>query len=172
MTDGPAAIRAERASDFARVESLVEAAFGNAGEAHLVKRLRTAPDAISLVAEEAGVARAHVLFTRVHVAGSKDAPPASGLAPLAVEPGRQRSGLGGALARAGLDACRARGDGLVFVLGHAAYYPRFGFVPAAPLGLHYGDGSHDASFFVCELRPGAARGVRGRVVFDPAFDGL
>jgi putative acetyltransferase len=49
------------------------------------------------------------------------------LGPLAVTPARQKSGVGGALVRAGLDRLRARGVGQVLVLGDPVYYGRFGF---------------------------------------------
>jgi putative acetyltransferase len=74
--------------------------------------------------------------------------------------------------RAGLAACAARGEELVFVLGHPAYYPRFGFRLAAPIGLRYGDGRFDGAFFVTELRPDAVAGRTGRVRYHPAFEGV
>ena len=58
-----------------------------------------------------------------------------GLAPMAVLPARQRGGIGSALVRAGLDACRQLGCTTVVVLGHPAYYPRFGFQPASRFAL-------------------------------------
>ncbi len=37
--------------------------------------------------------------------------------------------------RAGLEAARAMGESLVLVLGHAEYYPRFGFTLASAFGI-------------------------------------
>jgi putative acetyltransferase len=59
----------------------------------------------------------------------------------------------------------------VFVLGHPADYPRFGFTPAAARGLHYADG-FERAFFVAELAPGALAGRGGVVRYRPEFDGL
>jgi predicted N-acetyltransferase YhbS len=58
-----------------------------------------------------------------------------GLGELAVRPGRQRGGVGTALVQGGLE--RLRADGCVFsiVVGHATYYPRFGYRPGVELGL-------------------------------------
>ena len=95
-----------------------------------------------------------------------------GLAPLAVLPEYQKQGVGSALVRAGLEVCRGIGAQLVFVLGHPDYYPRFGFQPVAPLGLHYQDERLDAYFFVVELSPGALEGVSGVVAYHPLFDGV
>lgn len=66
----------------------------------------------------------HVLFSRL------DAPMrALALAPVAVIPGRQRSGLGSAMIREGLGIAAADGWDAVLVLGDPAYYERFGFRP-------------------------------------------
>ena len=87
------------------------------------------------------------------------------LAPMAVHPAWQRRGIGGALVRAGLEACRAARHDVVMVIGHPAFYPRFGFVPARPLGLSSEPAMPDAAFMVAELTPGALRGRRGVIVY-------
>ena len=53
------------------------------------------------------------------------------LAPLAVVPEYQGVGVGGELIRHGIEQLKAMGSQTVFVLGHAAYYPRHGFEPCA-----------------------------------------
>ena len=77
----------------------------------------------------------HILFTRVVVRGQEAEHPALALAPLAVLPGEQRRGVGTALVRWGIDEASRLGHSLVIVLGHADYYPRFGFVPASRHGI-------------------------------------
>ena len=59
--------------------------------------------------------------------------------------------------RTGLAALRSAGQRAVVVLGHPAYYPRFGFVPAAEYGVRWEHG-HDEAFFALELIPGALTG--------------
>ena len=59
---------------------------------------------------------------------------------------------------------------MVFVLGHANYYPRFGFEPARPHGLFYKSEQFDASFFVASLAPHALEGFEGEVRYRPEFD--
>lgn len=169
-------IRPERPADRRAVFDVVARAFPTDAEAKLLDRLRDAGAAtISLVAERDGRVVGHLLFSPVRVEGDGTGArfEALGLAPLAVHPDAQRSGAGQALVRAGLAACHAAGHEIVFVVGHPEYYPRFGFVPAAPKGLHYGGGRiFDRSFFVAELAPGALAGRRGLVYYHPAFDAL
>lgn len=79
-------------------------AFGQSEEADLVESLLSDPTAqpvLSLVAEEEGTAIGHVLFTEVSLLGPDKPPPASILAPLAVVPAAQRSGVGRGLIESG-----------------------------------------------------------------------
>ncbi len=162
-------IRPERASDASAVHTVVAAAFERDDEAKLVDALRgVAEPYIAFVAEAEGRVIGHIAFTPITLGG--DGPAAMGLAPVAVEPNTQNRGVGSALVRAGLKACAERDVGLVFVLGHAEYYPRFGFRPAFDLGFHYRSSEFDPSFFVLELSPGAAAGRSGFVRYHSAFE--
>lgn len=161
-------IRPEREGDAKAVHAVVAAAFEREDEAKLVDVLRRAADPyIAFVAEAEGRVIGHVAFTPITLDG--DGPAAMGLAPVAVEPSSQKRGVGDALVRAGLRECTARGVGLVFVLGHAEYYPRFGFRPAADLGFYFRSREAEPSFFALELRPGAAAGRSGLVRYHSAF---
>jgi hypothetical protein len=94
--------------------------------------------------------------------------PALALAPVAVRPDHQKRGIGSALIRSGLEACRAGGHRIVVVLGHAEYYPRFGFSAklAEPLSSPF---SGRDSWMALELVPGALDGVVGTVQYAPPF---
>ncbi|MEX1249609.1 MAG: hypothetical protein WEA77_00235 [Hyphomonas sp.] len=46
---------------------------------------------------------------------------------MSAKPGLQKSGIGSYLVRTGLEELDTLGEAFVFVLGHADYYPRFGF---------------------------------------------
>jgi putative acetyltransferase len=109
-----------------------------------------------------------VLFSPVTLAEVPHAPFASGLAPLAVLPEHQKHGVGSALVRAGLDACRRRGFRAAIVLGHRAFYPRFGF--SAQLAQQITAPYRGEDFMAVELELGALSGVRGRVTYPPPFD--
>lgn len=162
-------IRAERAGDEAGIRAVHLAAFPTAAEADLVDRLRAAGRAVvSLVAEIDGVVVGHVLFSPVTIAGPGAPGGGLGLAPLAVIPGAQGRGVGSALARAGIAACRAAGGAFAVVLGAPAYYARFGFEEASRLGLG-NEYAAEEEFMAMELVEGALQGARGVVIYGPEF---
>ena len=109
-------------------------AFGYSKEARLVADLlndESACPTLSLLARHNGKAVGHILFTRATFKGEPDSPMMHILAPLAVVPEYQGVGVGGGLIRHGIEQLKAMGSQMVFVLGHAAYYPRHGFEPCA-----------------------------------------
>ena len=55
------------------------------------------------------------------------------------------------------------------LLGHPAYYPRFGFTPASRFGLRYEHTVPDEAFMALELVVGGLRGSAGVVRYLPAF---
>ena len=159
-------IRPEQPGDVAAIRAVVTACFKTPAEATLVDRLRAAGRlTVSLVAEVDGEVVGHVGFSPVRVDGRETE--GVGLAPLAVAAGHRRVGIGAALVNAGLDACRARGDGFVVVLGDPKYYDRFGFVPASrhQLAGEFGGGD---TFAVIELRAGTLP-VGGMITYAPEF---
>ena len=118
-------IRYAKAGDHAAIEAVTAAAFGKRDEAALIARLRADEDVMfELVAEDAGQIIGHILFSRLWA----DRPDLyAALAPVSVLPARQNAGLGSSLIRSGLECVREFGAHGVLVLGHPAYYPRFGF---------------------------------------------
>jgi len=161
-------IRHEQPADAKAIFAVHQAAFATDDEARLVDALRAAGHAtISLVAELDGQVVGHVLFSPVSVAGAVEMTKGVGLAPVAVLPSHQRRGIGSALIRAGLAACREEGFGYVVLLGHPEYYPRFGFRRASDVGLDNEYGADDA-FMVLELMPGGLPPA-GLVQYGPEF---
>jgi putative acetyltransferase len=162
-------IRPEMEDDAPAIRRVNEQAFGQPGEADLVDALRLeARPFVSLVADREGEVVGHIAFSPVTIDG-RDVGGALGLAPMAVLPAFQGQGIGSALVREGLAACRRAGCAAVFVLGHAHYYPRLGFVPAPPRGLRCAYPVPDDVFMVAELQPGALDGVDGLVRYHPTF---
>ncbi len=163
-------VRPETREDWDAIDAVHQQAFARPGEAALVRALRCeAKPYLGLVAQKDGRVVGQVTFSPVEIDGGS--PPALGLGPLAVEPGLQRAGIGSGLVRAGLDRCAELAK-IVVVLGHAAYYPRFGFRSASALGLRYRSEVFDPSFFALELAPGALAGVSGWVHYHEAFERL
>jgi predicted N-acetyltransferase YhbS len=125
--------RPETPADVPAVHTIVAAAFPTRDEADLVDALRGDPhawiDGLSMLAvDDHGTPAGYALLTRCHIGDT----PALALAPCAVLPAAQRTGAGTAAIRAVLDAARNRArENLVVVLGHAGYYPRFGFTRAS-----------------------------------------
>ncbi len=164
-------IRPEQPGDAAAVRHVNEAAFGRPDEADLVERLREkVPSYLALVATRGGEVVGHIAFTPVSVAGAGRLD-TLGLAPMAVLPAHQRAGIGSALVRAGLAACREAGAGAVVVLGYPAYYPRFGFTPAGDFGILSEYDVPPEAFMALELVPGALAHAAGVARYHAAFGG-
>jgi putative acetyltransferase len=166
----PPVIRREGPGDAASVRAINLAAFEGPTEAEIVDRVRRAGGAqLSLVAEIGGELVGHILFSEVRIGDDREAT-GMGLAPMAVMPAQQNRGIGSALVRRGLEMLRVDGCPFVVVLGHPAYYPRFGFVPASRHGVtsEY-DGVPDEAFMLLELADGALAGVTGVARYRPEF---
>jgi len=166
-----AQIREERPDDAESVREILLAAFGGEAEARLVARLRASGKIVrALVAEDQGRVLGHVLFSRIDI-GEKQAS-ALALAPLAVSPAFQRLGIGSALVSAGLEHLRSTGQQRVVVVGDPAYYPRFGFVPAARFGLSCPFPAPPEAFMAIALARDAWQDVSGMVRYGHEFDDL
>lgn len=167
-------IRDESPADFEPVRDLLAAAFGGGSEVRLVDRLRASGRvALALVAEDAGRVLGHMLFSPISIeTGGGKACNAMALAPLAVHPAFQRLGIGSALVSTGLARLRETACGRVLVLGDPAYYPRFGFQPAARFGVRCPFPAPEEAFMALELSPGAFAGCTGMAAYGPAFDDL
>ncbi len=88
---------------------------------------------LELVAVVGAVVVGHVMAGR-GVLGEREA---VGIAPLAVAPSHQGTGMGRALMTELLRRAETAGLPLVVLLGDPGYYGRFGFEAAGPLGITY-----------------------------------
>ncbi|MDD3445610.1 MAG: N-acetyltransferase [Zavarzinia sp.] len=122
---------------------------------------------LAMVAAGDGEILGHILYSDLGVVVDGRPVRAVALAPVSVRPDRQGQGIGAGLIRASLDLLRERGGEAVVVLGHAAYYPRFGFSAALAAKLQ-GPFAGDA-FMALELVPGALAGHVGSVHYARAF---
>ncbi len=169
-------IRQETPSDIAAIHAVNKQAFDNReSEAGLVNAIRNSENFIkelSLVAEENGQIVGHILFSRIHIETENGQVSALALAPMAVLPEHQKQGIGSELVRRGLDECKRLGHAIVIVLGHTAYYPRFGFSAALANSLECPFGDCGDAWMALELIPNALQRVRGKVIYPPAFNGV
>jgi putative acetyltransferase len=162
-------IRAERSTDQPAVFAVHKTTFPTDGEPRLVDTLRAhAAPVLSFVAETNDTIVGHVLFSPV-IIGESNHTLVMGLAPMAVLPAHQRQGIGSALVEMGLEECRRLGVAAIVVLGHAAYYPRFGFAPASTVGLMCEFEVPEEAFMAMELAPRALTRLPGIVRYHPAF---
>lgn len=165
-------IRPEVTEDRDAIRRVNRDAFGGEAEANLVEALRDLGYVeLSLVAEHDGRVVGHLLFSEIRVIAGSTTLKALSLAPMAVLPEFQRSGIGTQLVEEGLQRCRESGHQIVLVLGHPEFYPKFGFAAelARPIESPFGGGD---AWMGLELRPGALQGVQGRVEFSAPFMAL
>jgi len=173
-------IRTSNETDKNDIEKIHIAAFGGGEKgqviADLVKGLfddETAMPLLSLVAVEGNRITGHVLFTKVTIAQSQKQVSAQILAPLAVLPDVQKTGIGTRLIKEGLKQLQHSGVELVFVLGHPEYYPRCGFAPAGKLGFNAPypvPEEHAAAWMVQEINGKVIGEVTGTVKCSRVLD--
>ncbi len=159
----PFAIRAERASDFAAREALLDVCFGDDRFARTCQRLRDGrkpAEGLAFVAVRRGRVIGSVRLWHVSAGGV----PALMLGPLAVDPACRCLGLGAALMRHALAVAAARGHRAVILLGDAPYYARFGFSADKTATLTLPGPFEADRLLARELTAGALDGVAGMVL--------
>jgi predicted N-acetyltransferase YhbS len=112
----------------------------------------------------------HLLMSRAHLEteGSEEDRAILVIGPVGVLPEVQGQGIGAALMRAAIAAATERAEALICLLGHAGYYPRFGFAPARAIGIGAPRPWPDAHWLALRL-PAWQPGLRGTVRYPPAF---
>jgi putative acetyltransferase len=161
-------VRRQRAADLELISSINTAAFAKHGGTASFDRLREEhTDIISLVAETDGKVVGHILFSPVVVDTPGGPVNGMGLGQLAVAPALQNKGLGTQLSETGLMLLRERQCPFVIVIGHATYYPRFGFENASENGfVCQWKGIPDANFMVLFLDEQSRSSLSGVARFE------
>jgi predicted N-acetyltransferase YhbS len=155
-------VRAERASDVAAREVLLDECFGPNRDLRTCQRLRDGHAPAEGLAFSALRRREVVGTVRLwHV--SAGGVPALVLGPLAVDPSCRNLGVGAALMKHALAEARARGHGAVILLGDAPYYARFGFSALKTGELSLPGPFERDRLLGLELREGALDGAWGMV---------
>ena len=163
-------IRVEQPNEVEQIFQVHIDAFAGDTEAKLVNMLREcAQQFISLVAVRDNQIVGHIVFTPVDLSNGTSELRIMGLGPMAVVTDYQRQGIGSALVKEGLKQVTELGYDAVVVLGHANYYPRFGFVPASQYQIKSEYDVPDDVFMILELTPGALQGKHGTIKYHQAF---
>jgi putative acetyltransferase len=159
-------IRHELPDDVAAIRDVNKRAFGQDQEGNIVEALRSNGAALlSLVAALNSEIVGHIMFSPITVGDATGA----ALGPMAVLPEQQRTGIGSKLVEAGIRALKDAGYPFIIVLGHANYYPRFGFVPASRLGICCEWQVSDDVFMVLVLDQAKMAGVSGLAKYRHEF---
>jgi putative acetyltransferase len=166
-------VRPERDGDEDGIRAVNDAAFGDPLEGGIVDEIRGTDrwiDGGSLVAEDAnGSIVGHLLLSEGDLVGADGSVKTIWmLGPVAVVPAEQRRGVGTALMEAAIALGTERGQPVICLLGHASYYPRFGFEPARGIGIEPPRPWKDANWMAIRL-PAWDPQVRGMARFPPAF---
>jgi len=94
------------------------------------------------------------------------------IGPVAVRPSAQRRGVGAALMYAAMSLAIARGAPALVLLGHADYYPRFGFESARGVGLQPPADEWPDHVWMARRLPAWDESMRGTVRYPEAFGPL
>jgi putative acetyltransferase len=159
-------IREDRPSDIPAIRDLNRRAFEQDQEADIVDALRSNGAALlSLVATLNDRVVGHIMYSPLEVGPVTGA----GLGPMAVLPEHQRQGIGSKLIEAGNRQLREAGCPFIVVVGHADYYPRFGFRPARAHGITCEWEVPDDVFLVLVFDPEKMQGVSGLAKYRHEF---
>lgn len=168
MSDLSLTILSETPNDAQAIERLHERTFGPGRYALSAYRLREHVDHLLDLSFTARIGTLLVGSVRqlpICIGNT----PALLLGPLTVEPPFRDRGVGRALLDRALKDAKARGHGLVLLVGDEAYYSRAGF-KRIPKGRATMPGPVDpARLLVCELTDGAFEDVSGAIRPDWTF---
>ena len=171
MTDTPQEytlieIREELPADITAIRQVNSRAFEQDQEGNIVEALRLNGAALlSLVAILNGHVVGHIMYSPSSVGSLSGA----ALGPMAVLPEHQRQGIGSQLIEAGNRKLKEAGCPFIVVVGHADYYPRFGFRPASNHGIRCEWDVPDNVFMVLVLNQTKMQSVSGLAKYRHEF---
>ena len=166
-------IRQELDGDKDFVFQVNKLAFNQENEARLVDSLRQSKAMIlSLVACLDDKVVGHIMYSEAFIESRNEQYSVLALAPMAVSPKYHRMGIGSMLIERSVQMLKDLNHRAVIVLGHAAYYPRFGFRVAKDFGVYSEFDVPEDVFMVLELYDDALKEIRGKVKYDVSFHSL
>lgn len=163
-------MRLVQKEDYATIYKLNQLAFEQNEEAELVDALRDSAEYIpelEFVALHKNEIVGHIMYSRILV-GNIDCA-ALALAPMSVAPFFQNKGIGAKLVKQSLKAANKVGFKSVVVLGHANYYPRFGFESASNWGIRFPQEVPDDALMALPLTSNGLHNCQGIVTYSSVF---
>ncbi len=170
-------LRQESVEDYLAVNQLIKAAFAkiefsDQTEHHLVTRLRKSeafvPE-LSLVAIANNQVVGHILLSKIKIKSEHQIFDSLALAPVSVLPDFQNKGIGGELIEAAHVKAKELGFQSVILIGHADYYPRFGYELTEKYQINFPFEVPSENGMVKLLTEHALDGVSGEVVYPKEF---
>jgi putative acetyltransferase len=159
-------IREELPEDLAAIREVNNRAFGQVQEGNIVDALRSnGATLLSLVATVDGQLVGHIMYSPITIGDATGA----ALGPMSVLPEHQRHGIGSKLVETGNEKLKDAGYPFIIVLGHANFYPRFGFKPASTFGVKCEWPVPDDAFMLLILDETKLQGVSGLAKYRKEF---
>ncbi len=159
-------IREELPEDLAAIREVNNRAFGQVQEGNIVDALRSnGATLLSLVATVDGQLVGHIMYSPITIGDATGA----ALGPMSVLPEHQRHGIGSKLVEEGTRKIRDAGYPFIIVLGHANFYPRFGFKPASTFGVKCEWPVPDDALMLLVLNQTTMQGISGLAKYRHEF---
>ena len=164
--------------DFITVKNLITDAFthdelGYNGEAELVAKIRTTKEYIAgleVVAEDEGIL-GYALLSEVYLKNQQQQYTGLVLAPIAVNPDSQKSGVGKLLMNELEKRAKTFDYGFISILGHPEYYTKFGYEPASKYNINSPyEGIPDEAFMIKEIKDDYLKDKAGTIQYSEAFN--
>ena len=170
-------LRQETTADYEAVFKIIEEAFkseeySDNTEQFLVERLRNSKAFIpqlSIVAEADGIIVGHILLTNIQIKNDQESFESLALAPVSVKPSHQKLGIGGQLIKEAHRIAKELGYKSIVLLGHAEYYPKFGYQLCRNYGIKIPFDAPEENCLVVELIEDGLKGVNGMVEYAKEF---
>ncbi len=170
-------IRQERPADYKEVENVIYRAFEHAEysdktEHVLVARLRNSSAFIpelSLVACMKDNIVGHILLTKIEIINDTLKYDSLALAPVSVLPGFQKKGIGAALVNKSHEIAKSMGYCSITLIGHAEYYPRFGYKLANEYNIDFQFEAPPENCMIIEIQSGCLKNVSGQATYPKEF---
>lgn len=165
--------------DFDKVDKLIRNAFtqsehGYSNESELVEKIRKdksyVPELELIALDDSKQIIGYGLLSEVSIVNSSQEFIGLVLAPLAVSPNAQGKGVGGTLLTILEHSATKLGYNYISILGHADYYPRFGYAPASKYQVKAPFNVPDEVFMIKPLTPTGLDTVQGTIKYSEAFN--